>query len=62
MKTGSSHPRVNANYKLLDVWLLMCCYLCGHTSKIPVHETTTTPPADPRSESHRSDLHAKADL
>jgi hypothetical protein len=36
------HPtgkfRVNANGKLLDVWLLVCCDLCGGTSKIPVHE------------------------
>ncbi|MFI6101177.1 DUF1062 domain-containing protein [Lentzea sp. NPDC051213] len=36
------HPtgkfRVNANGKLLDVWLLICCEQCGGTSKIPVHE------------------------
>ena len=36
------HPtgkfRVNANGKLLDVWMLICCELCGRTSKIPVHE------------------------
>jgi len=36
------HPtgkfRVNANGKLLDVWLLICCEVCGRTSKIPVHE------------------------
>jgi hypothetical protein len=36
------HPsgkfRVNANGKLLDVWLLVCCGHCGRTSKIPVHE------------------------
>jgi hypothetical protein len=30
--------RVNANGKLLDVWMLVCCELCGRTSKIPVHE------------------------
>ncbi|MFI7542340.1 DUF1062 domain-containing protein [Actinoplanes sp. NPDC049599] len=30
--------RVNANAKLLDVWMLICCELCGRTSKIPVHE------------------------
>jgi hypothetical protein len=30
--------RVNANHKLLDVWLLICCELCGRTSKVPVHE------------------------
>src|SRR6516225_8721909 len=36
------HPtgkfRVNANGKLLDVWMLICCELCGRTSKIPLHE------------------------
>jgi hypothetical protein len=36
------HPtgkfRVNANGKLLDVWLLIGCERCGRTSKIPVHE------------------------
>jgi hypothetical protein len=28
--------RVNANGKLLDVWLLLCCAACGRTSKVPV--------------------------
>ncbi|WP_433274265.1 DUF1062 domain-containing protein [Actinosynnema sp. CS-041913] len=36
------HPtgkfRVNANGKLLDVWMLICCELCDRTSKIPIHE------------------------
>ena len=36
------HPtwefRVNANGKLLDVWMLICCELCGRTSKIPIHK------------------------
>jgi hypothetical protein len=30
--------RVNANGKLLDVWMLIWCERCGRTSKIPVHE------------------------
>lgn len=30
--------RVNANGKLLDVWLLLRCAVCGRTSKVPVHE------------------------
>ncbi|MFD9888292.1 DUF1062 domain-containing protein [Amycolatopsis sp. NPDC059027] len=30
--------RVNASGKLLDVWMLICCALCGRTSKIPIHE------------------------
>jgi hypothetical protein len=41
--TGRRHRpsgrfRVNANGKLLDVWLLLCCEACGRTSKVPVHE------------------------
>ncbi|WP_246018739.1 DUF1062 domain-containing protein [Saccharothrix australiensis] len=36
------HPtgkfRVNANGKLLDVWMLIGCERCGRTAKIPVHE------------------------
>jgi len=36
------HPtgkfRVNANGKLLDVWMLIRCQRCGRTSKIPIHE------------------------
>lgn len=36
------HPsgkfRVNANGKLLDVWLLLSCAGCDRTSKVPVHE------------------------
>jgi hypothetical protein len=36
------HPtgkfRVNANGKVLDVWMLINCELCERTSKIPVHE------------------------
>lgn len=40
---GSRHRptgkvRVNANGKLLDVWLLISCEQCGRTSKVPVHE------------------------
>ncbi|WP_194822432.1 DUF1062 domain-containing protein [Micromonospora sp. S-DT3-3-22] len=38
--------RVNANHKLLDVWLLICCVLCGRTSKIPVHERVAVRPLD----------------
>jgi hypothetical protein len=30
--------RVNANGKLLDVWMLIWCERCGRTSKIPIHE------------------------
>jgi hypothetical protein len=41
-RSGRHHPtgkfRVNANGKLLDVWMLIGCELCGRTAKIPVHE------------------------
>jgi hypothetical protein len=41
-KSTRHHPtgkfRVNANSKLLDVWMLINCELCGRTSKIPIHE------------------------
>ncbi len=30
--------RVNANGRLLDVWLLLRCAACSRTSKVPVHE------------------------
>jgi hypothetical protein len=30
--------RVNANGKLLDVWLLLRCTMCGRTSKVPVYQ------------------------
>jgi hypothetical protein len=41
--SGTRHPpsgkiRVNANGKLLDVWLLLSCAACDRTSKVPVHE------------------------
>jgi hypothetical protein len=35
---ASGKFRVNANGKLLDVWLLLRCAVCGRTSKVPVHE------------------------
>lgn len=35
---ASGKFRVNANGKLLDVWLLVLCAGCGRTSKVPVHE------------------------
>ena len=34
----SGRIRVNANGKLLDVWLLLNCAACDRTSKVPVHE------------------------
>ena len=35
---SSGKFRVNANGKLLDVWLLLRCSACDRTSKVPVHE------------------------
>jgi hypothetical protein len=41
-RSARHHPtgkfRVNANGKLLDVWMLISCEQCGRTSKVPVHE------------------------
>ena len=36
--TGEGRFRVNANGKLLDVWLLVRCVSCDRTSKLTVHE------------------------
>jgi hypothetical protein len=36
--TGAGRFRVNANGKLLDVWLLVNCVTCDRTSKLTVHE------------------------
>ncbi|MEV3973049.1 DUF1062 domain-containing protein [Streptomyces sp. NPDC050698] len=32
--------RVNANHKLIDVWLLVLCTVCGETAKLTVLERT----------------------
>ncbi|MFF5210695.1 DUF1062 domain-containing protein [Streptosporangium sp. NPDC000396] len=39
--------RVNANGKLLDVWLLVHCVSCGQTSKVTVHERVPVRSIDP---------------
>jgi hypothetical protein len=43
-RSARHHPtgefRVNANGKLLDVWMPIRCERCGRTAKIPVHERT----------------------
>lgn len=39
--------RVNANGKLLDVWLLVGCHGCDRTSKIPIHERVHVADLDP---------------
>ena len=45
--TGKGRFRVNANGKLLDVWLLVRCVSCDRTSKLPVHERATVRSLDP---------------
>lgn len=58
--SGSRHHpsgkfRVNANGKLLDVWLLLCCSACGRTSKVPVHERVHVQSLEP---AHRAAFEA----
>jgi hypothetical protein len=44
---GEGRFRVNANGKLLDVWLLARCTACGRTSKLTVHERVPVGSLDP---------------
>ncbi|WP_433440303.1 DUF1062 domain-containing protein [Nonomuraea sp. CA-141351] len=45
--TGDGKFRVNANGKLLDVWLLVACVSCDRTSKITVHDRVPVRYVDP---------------
>ncbi|GAA3428856.1 DUF1062 domain-containing protein [Streptosporangium nondiastaticum] len=45
--TGEGRFRVNANGKLLDVWLLVRCVSCGRTSKLTVHDRAPVRSFDP---------------
>ena len=45
--TGEGKFRVNANGKLLDVWLLARCVSCDRTTKLAVHERTLVRSFDP---------------
>ncbi|MFC0506087.1 DUF1062 domain-containing protein [Micromonospora costi] len=45
--TGEGRFRVNANGKLLDVWLLVRCVSCDRTSKLTVHERKPVGSFDP---------------
>ncbi len=45
--TGEGRFRVNANGKLLDVWLLVRCLTCDRTSKLAVHERVPVSSFDP---------------
>ncbi len=44
---GDGRFRVNANGKLLDVWLLVRCVSCNRTIKLTVHERATVKSLDP---------------
>ncbi|MGI5201288.1 DUF1062 domain-containing protein [Spirillospora sp. CA-108201] len=44
---GEGRFRVNANGKLLDVWLLVRCTHCDRTSKLAVHERAPVRSLDP---------------
>ena len=45
--TAEGRFRINANGKLLDVWLLVRCVSCGQTSKVTVHERVPVRSLDP---------------
>lgn len=45
--TGKGRFRVNANGKLLDVWLLARCVSCDRTSNLTVHERAPVRSFDP---------------
>lgn len=45
--TGEGKFRVNANGKLLDVWLLVRCVSCDRTSKLTVYERARVRSIDP---------------
>lgn len=44
---GEGRFRVNANGRLLDVWLLVRCTACGRTSKLTAHERAPVGSFDP---------------
>jgi hypothetical protein len=44
---GDGRFRVNANGKLLDVWLLVRCVSCDRTTKLTVHERVPVRSLDP---------------
>jgi hypothetical protein len=44
---GEGRFRVNANGRLLDVWLLVRCVSCDRTSKLTVHERAPVRSFDP---------------
>ncbi|WP_231332722.1 DUF1062 domain-containing protein [Actinomadura graeca] len=44
---GEGRFRVNANGKLLDVWLLVRCLSCDRTAKLTVHERVPAGSFDP---------------
>ena len=61
---ASGKFRVNANHKLLDVWLLVLCAECGETAKLTVMERTTVRSIRPEllDRLHANDLGLVAEL
>ncbi|PRX52967.1 hypothetical protein B0I32_12985 [Nonomuraea fuscirosea] len=45
--TGEGRFRINAQGKVLDVWLLVRCVSCDRTSKLTVHERVPVRTVDP---------------
>ncbi|WP_030196105.1 DUF1062 domain-containing protein [Streptomyces sp. NRRL S-87] len=61
---ASGKFRVNANHKLLDVWLLVLCTACGDTAKLTVLERTHVRSVRPEllDRLHDNDLGLTAEL
>ena len=61
---SSGKFRVNANHKLLDVWLLALCVTCGETIKLTVRERVHVRAVDPAilTRFHDNDLDLAASL
>jgi hypothetical protein len=61
---ASGKFRVNANHKVLDVWLLLLCAACGDTVKLSVLERVTVRSVRPEllDRLHDNDLGLVADL
>lgn len=61
---ASGKFRVNANHKLLDVWLLVLCTGCGETTKLTVLERTAVRAIRPEllDRLHRNDPGLTAEL
>ncbi|MEU5642143.1 DUF1062 domain-containing protein [Streptomyces milbemycinicus] len=61
---ASGKFRVNANHKLIDVWLLVLCTACGETAKLTVLERMNVRSVEPEllDRLHDNDLGLTAEL